>query len=49
MKTVVIKYKLHNKTYKVRVAYRNSAHIIAGLLVAGAKVTAVGESIVPKG
>jgi len=45
---LIIKYKLNGKCHKVRVSYRHSANIIAGLLIAGAVVTTVGESIIPK-
>ena len=49
MRVVIIKYKLHGKQYKCRVTYKNSANIVAGLLIAGAQVIAVGEPVVPKG
>jgi len=45
---LIIKYKLHGKCHKVRVSYAHSANIIAGLLIAGAVVTTVGDSLVPK-
>ena len=46
---LIIKYKLNRKQHKVRVSYRHSANIIAGLLQAGAKLVSVGSKLTPKG